>query len=81
MERSETSEKIMQRIKLLTSLASTMTGNRKIEFCEKEFAFSAALLSVAILVSSYKPGEFSRRNFFAVLLAEVDFFISVIEAS
>ena len=81
MEKSETSEKIMQRIKMLTSLASTMTEKEKFEFCEKELAFSAAFLSVVSIASAYKFEVLSCEKFFSRLFAKVDFFISVIEAS
>ncbi|MBR6421533.1 acyl-CoA dehydrogenase family protein [bacterium] len=79
-ENSETDRKIASRVKRLTLLASNLSENGKIEFCEKELAFSSAFLSVAILASAYESEKFSSGNFFSRLLAKVDFFISVIEA-
>ena len=80
IENRELFEKIMQRIKLIASLASAATENGKFEFCEKELAFSAAFLSVAILAAAYESEDFFSGNFFSRLFAKVDFFISVIEA-
>ncbi len=77
LEGSETSEKIMQRVKLLTSLAAAMIENGKIESCEKELALSAALLSAAALFAAYGPEDFSRGNFFSRLIAKTDFFLSL----
>lgn len=77
LEGSETSEKIMQRVKLLTSLAAAMTENGKIGSCEKELALSAALLSAAALFAAYRPEDFSRGNFFSRLIAKTDFFLSL----
>lgn len=79
-EKSENAEKIMRRVKRLTSLAASFTENGKIEFCEKELAFSSVFLSVAAIAEAYKSENFSRENFLPRLLAEADFFISVIEA-
>lgn len=80
IENPETAGKIAHRVNRLTLFASTTGENGKIEFCEKELAFSAAFLSVAILSAAYESENFSRGNFFPRLLARVDFFISVIEA-
>ena len=77
----ETSGKIIPRARRLTSLAANLSENGKIEFCEKELAFSSAFLSVAILNAAYKPDNFAGRKFFPRLLAKVDFFLSLIEAS
>ena len=72
---------IMPRVKRLSSLASTVAENGKIALCEEKIAFSAALLSVAALSAGYKPEKFFSGNFSAALFAEVDFFLSLIEAS
>lgn len=79
-ENPETAEKIMPRVKVLTSLAATMTENGNVELCEEEFAFSAVFLSVAALAAVYKTEEFSCGNFFRRILLKVDFFLSVIKA-
>jgi Acyl-CoA dehydrogenases len=74
-------EKIMERVRQLTSLASSLLENGKIEFCEKELAFSAVFLSVASIAAAYKFEDFFSVKFFSPIFAKVDFFISVIEAS
>ena len=79
--KSETAVKIVSCARQLTSLAANLSENGKIEFCEKEIAFSAVFLSVAILIAAYEPDNFSRGKFFLSLLAKVDFFLSVIEVS
>lgn len=78
---TETSGKIIPRVSRLTSLAANLSENGKIGLCEKELAFSSAFLSVAILNAVFKPDNFAGGKFFRCLLAKVDFFLSVIEAS
>ena len=78
---TETSGKIIPRVRRLTSLAASCAENGKIEFFEKEFAFSAAFVFSAALAVSFGTEKFFRGNFVARLLSEADFFLSLIEAS
>ena len=62
-------------------IKSQRAENGKIEFFEKEFAFSAAFVFSAALAVSFGTEKFFRGNFVARLLSEADFFLSLIEAS
>lgn len=77
----ETAEKIMQRVKRLTSYASLLTGNGKSAFCEKELASAAVLIFAAALSAAYRPEYFFHGNFLTRLLNKTDFFLSVAGAS
>jgi len=79
-EKSELAESVLRRVEKLTSLAAKLSENGKIEFCEKELAFSSVFLSVVALAFAFEYDNFSRGNFFSRLLSNVDFFLSVIEA-
>jgi len=70
----------LRRAGKLTELAAALAENGKIAFCEEKVAFSAAFLSAAALAAVYRSEDFSRGKFFPSLFAEVDFFISLIEA-
>ena len=74
---SETAGKIMPYAGKLTSLSAALAENGKIGFCEKELAFSAALIFSAALAASFGNGKFFRGNFSERLLQEAAFFLSV----
>ena len=79
-ENFETVGKIVSRVRRLTLCAAASVTTGKIEFFEKELAFSAAFIFSTALAASFGTGKFFRGNFVPRLLSEADFFISVIEA-
>ena len=79
-ENSETVGKIVSRVRKLTSVSAALAENGKIGFCEKELAFSAALVFSAALAAFFGNEKFLSRNFVISLLSKADFFLSVIEA-